>query len=90
MSNGKLYDIGSKIKCLDLIKALEAAHCEAMERAMADVVRVDEENAKLRKTLREVADALEYDMECYTTDDEIRGFEILIAKARSATEGGGV
>jgi len=35
----------------DSIKELEAAHCEAMERAMADVVRVEAENAKLREQL---------------------------------------
>ena len=35
----------------DRIKELEAAHCKAMERAMADVVRVDKDNAKLREQL---------------------------------------
>tara|TARA_R110000822_G_scaffold24827_8_gene75450 strand:+ start:2597 stop:3061 length:465 start_codon:yes stop_codon:yes gene_type:complete len=34
------------------IAQLEAAHCEAMERAMADVERVEADNAKLRGDLR--------------------------------------
>ena len=36
----------------DRIKELEAAHCKAMERAMADVVRVQAEAAKLREVVR--------------------------------------
>ena len=43
----------------DRIKELEAAHCKAMERAMADVVRVEADNAKLRKTLAEWHDSFQ-------------------------------
>ena len=50
----------------DSIKELEAAHCKAMERAMADVVRVEADNAKLRKTLREAVPVMENSMSCYT------------------------